>query len=277
LTANLDELVADVKPHLTESMSRMDSISAKLDSVLTQTNQLMASLNNGKGPVGALLNDEQMKTDVKTTVASLRKAADSAADTLGRINQFRVYWNYDWRYQNSIHTSRSDFGLKIVPREGRYYYLGVENVGNVSNAVRAGDYEKLNTVDALLGFDWKYLDLGAGVIRSSGGVRVTVTPFANNPLLGRWSVFGQGLDFGRNITVNGYHFTHPEYDFGTMVRLHRLIGVGARVEDVSEDKRFHTWVNVNFEDKDIAYLFGLATFGFAGTRARTKSSNSSSP
>ena len=276
LTANLDELVADIKPHLTEAMSRMDSISAKLDSVLTQTNQLMTSLNSGKGPIGALLNDEQMKTDVKVTVNSLRKAADNASDTLSRLNQFRVYWNYDWRYENTIRTSRSDIGLKIVPRDGRYYYLGISNVGNPSNSIKARDYVKENTVDGLLGFDWRYVDLGAGVIRSAGGARVTLTPFADNPLLKRVSVFGQAYDFGRDRTVNGHHFTHAEYDFGTMVRLHRLIGIGARVEDVAETKRFQTWINVNFEDRDISYLFGLATFGAAGTKARSKNNSSSS-
>lgn len=274
LTANLDEMVADIKPHMTDAMSRVDSISAKLDSLLSQTNQLMTSLNSGKGPVGALLNDESMKTDVKETVASLRKAADSASDVLGRVNQFRVFWNYDYRYDTIARTGYSDVGLRIQPRDNHYYYVGVSNLGNLNNAVHQRDYVKYNTVDALLGWDWRYVDLGAGVIRSAGGARVAVTPLADNPIGQRWSLFAQAYNFGRDYTVNGHHFTHPEYDFGTLVRLHRVIGLGARVEDVQETKRFMSWINVNFEDKDIAYLFGLATFGAAGTKGRSKSGDS---
>ena len=274
LTANLDEMVSDIRPHMTDAMARVDGISAKLDQVLSQTNTLLASLNSGKGPVGALLNDESMKTDVKETVASLRKAADSASDALGRINQFRVFWNYDWRYDSIPRIGYSDVGLKIVPRDGRYYYGGVSNLGNTSNAVRNRDYVHYNTIDALLGWDWRYADLGVGVLRSGGGARLTVTPFADDPLGQRFSLVAQAYDFGRDRVINGRHFTHPEIDFGAMFRPHRILGLGARVEDVQETKRFMTWVNVNFEDKDVAYLFGLATFGAAGTKGRSKSGSS---
>jgi len=161
--------------------------------------------------------------------------------------------------------------LKIVPRDGRYYYGGVSNLGNDSNNRRAGDYVHYNTVDALLGWDWRYADLAVGVLRSAGGARLTLTPLADHPIGQRFSFFAQAYDFGRDRVVNGRHFTHPEYDFGAMARPHRLVGVGVRIEDVQETKRYQSWVNVNFEDKDVAYLFGLATFGAAGTKGRSKS------
>ncbi len=275
LTANLDELVADTKPQITSALGRLDSITAKLDSVLAKTNEMMAAINQSKGPVGALLHDEKMKNDVKETMSSLKEAAGTAKDVLGRMTQFRVYWNYDWRYEHAIRASRTDLGLKISPREGRYYYLGGSNIANTSDEPRAGDFTKKNTVDAMLGWTGDTIgtrwDLGIGVIRSGGGARVTLTPAAEHPVWGRFSVTAQAYDFGRSRTVNGHKYTKPAYDVGAQVRLHRVVGVGARVEDLSDTKRGQTWVNVSFEDKDIAYLFGMVTFGAAGTRGRSKS------
>lgn len=270
LTANLDEMIGDVKPGVTEAMNRMDAITAKLDAILAKTDAMMEAINSSKGPVGAMLHDEKMKEDVQETVSSLKDVAGTARDMLGRINQFRVYWNYDWRYEHAIRTSRGDIGLKIVPREGRYYYLGGSNLGNISDLPRGTDYVRKNTVDALLGFVWGGWDLGVGVIRSGGGAKATWTPVPGDSAWGRLSLFAQGYDFGRNRTIEGRRFTHPEYDFGAMVRLHRMVGLGARLEDVQETRRYQTWINVNFEDRDIAYLLGMASFGAAGTRGRSK-------
>ena len=191
-----------------------------------------------------------------------------AKDVFGRITQFRAWWNLDWRYEHAIRTTRADVGLKIAPREGRYYYIGGSNLANLSDASTHGtDYVEKNRVDALLGFVRGPVDLGVGVIRSGGGVRLTVT----EPWWKRVSVLVQGYDFGRDRVVSGRHFAHPEYDFGIMARITRIFGLGARVEDVQELKSYQTTAKVMFEDQDVAYLFGLASFGAAGTKGRSKS------
>lgn len=263
LTADLSEMVADTKPQMTRTMDRMDAISAKLDSIL-------ASIDQGKGAVGALLNDEKMKTDIQETVADARTAVGDVKEVLSNLTKFKIYWNYDYRYEHSISQARGDLGIRIQPRPDRYYYLGGANLGNESDAPHARDYQKKNRIDALLGFQWGGVDLGVGVLRSGGGGRLTVTPFKGDPLLGRLSVFGQAYDFGRDRVVQGRRQDAPQYDVGAMVRLHRLIGVGVRAEDLAEVTRVQSWVNVTFEDKDIAHLFGLASFGAAGSRGRSK-------
>ena len=56
-----------------------------------------------------------------------------------------------------------------------------------------------------------------------------------------------------------------------MGRINSYVGVGARVEELATTKRYQSWINVQWEDKDLAYLFGLASFGAAGTKGRSKS------
>jgi len=274
MTANLNDLIETTRPQLERSMARADEITKKLDALLEKSNQMMAGLSTSKGAVGALLHDEKMKEDVKETIASVKETAATAKDVFGRINQFRVYWNYDWRYEHAIRSSRADLGLKISPREGRYYYLGGANLGNeVDQPVNARhtDFQQKNRIDALLGWEKGPLDVAVGVIRSGGGARVTVTPFHQHKQGKRFSAFAQAYDFGRNRIVSGRRMDSANVDVGIMARLHRFIGIGARVEDLQEVSRYQSWVNVSFEDKDIAYLFGMVSFGAAGSRGRSKS------
>lgn len=276
MTANLNDLIATTKPDLEKAMGRADDITKKLDDLLAQSNQMMTGLATSQGAVGTLLHDPVVKEQLKQTIADVKDAAATAKDTLSRINQFRVYWNYDWRYETAIHTARSDIGLKIVPRDGHYYYGGLENLSNPSDApVSNKDYEQPNKVDGLLGFFSPWYDLGVGAIRSAGGARLTLTPFYQDPIGKRFSFMVQAYDFGRNRTVDSKLLNKPEYDMGLIAHINRFFGIGGRVEDLAEASRFETWLNVSFEDKDIAYLFGLATFGAAGTKGRSK--NSSDP
>ncbi len=272
MTANLNDLIETTKPKLTRALDRSDDITYKLDALLAKSNVMMASLNSSSGTIGALLNDQQIKDDMKETVASVKEAAGTAKDVFGRITQFRVFWNYDWRYEHAVRTSRVDLGLKISPREGRYYYVGGSNLANISDQKRGSktDYARPNQVDALIGLEKDWYDVGFGVIRSGGGARVTLTPFHKDPILGRFSVVAQGHDFGRNRIIEGRRFSKPAYDLGAQIKVSKHLSVGGRVEDIAEVPRYQTWLKIMFEDTDIAYLFGMVSFGAAGTSGRSK-------
>ncbi|OGS40999.1 MAG: hypothetical protein A2506_09715 [Elusimicrobia bacterium RIFOXYD12_FULL_66_9] len=272
MTANLNDLIETTKPKLERAMERTDGITEKLDSLLAKSNLMMAGLSTDKGAVGALLHDEKVKEDVKETIASVKEAASTAKDVFGRITQFRVFWNYDWRYEHMVRTSRVDIGLKIYPRPGKYYYVGGSNLANISDEKRvpSKDYVQPNKADALLGWEKGPLDFAVGVIRSAGGARVTLTPFYKDPFWGRLSVMGQGYDFSRNRTVEGRRFTKAQFDAGLIAKVHKYVSIGGRVEDIQEVPRYQTWAKVMFEDDDIAYLFGMVSFGAAGSKGRSK-------
>ncbi|MDE2490496.1 MAG: MCE family protein [Elusimicrobia bacterium] len=272
MTANLNDLIATTKPRMEKAMDRTDDITKKLDDLLAKSNQTMAALATDQGTVGALLHDKKMKEDVKETIASVKDAAATAKNVFGRINQFHLYWNYDWRYDSFARTSHSDAGMKIVPRGHHYYYVGASNVANLNDQPRGRqpDYSQPNRVDALLGFNYGAWDWAFGSIRSAGGARMTYTPFVGDPFWGRFSVTAQAYDFGRNRIIAGKRFDKPDYDAGLIARVNKYVRIGGRVEDIQETARYMTWANIMFEDKDAAYLFGLATFGAAGTKGRSK-------
>jgi len=274
LTANLNDLITTTKPRLEKAIGRSDDITQKLDDLLAKSNTVMAGLATDKGVVGALIHDEKVKEDVKETITSVKDVAETAKDVFGRINQFRIYWNYDWRYDSLAATSHSDVGLFIYPRENHYYYVGGSNLANISDQPKSGhqpDYTQPNRIDGLIGWQNGPFDAAIGVIRSAGGARVTYTPFYKDPQWSRLSFVAQGYDFGRNRNIEGVQFNKPEFDAGAIVKVQKYVSIGARVEDISQEPRFMTWAKVMWEDKDLAYLFGLATFGAAGAKGRSKS------
>ena len=264
-TQTMNELLADTKPRVTEALNRMDGITDKLDQLLGKSNEVMAKVNGSTGTVGTLLSDKRMADDVKATVHDLRDAAGSAKDLLGGISRFRVFWNYDSRYEPVAKASRGDVGLKIQPQDWRYYYAGVSNVSNPSDIPKGPDFERKNTIDARLGWQkedrW---DAYVGLIRGAGGVGIKFKPLPETPVMNRVWLLAEASDFLRNRVVNGRTFDSPEYDAGVMVQLHRIVSLGVRWQDIAQTTRFEAAANIAFEDKDIAYLLGLMTFGAAG-------------
>lgn len=260
ITANVNDLVANSQPHAEKVVERLDSITAKLDAMLDKTDAIVDKVNRGEGVAGALVSDQKMKADVTEAVSNIRDASVSVKEALGRVGGFRTYLKWDYKYEPNAHSSKNNFGIKIYPREKRYYYLGAANMINTKDTARGVDYEVMNTVDAQLGWEVGNFDLYAGVLRGSGGAGARWAPFLNS----RWDRIAflvEGSEFTRNRDIKGRLFNKPRYDAGVEAKVNKYISAGARLNDMLETKRLNLTTRLIFEDKDIAYLFGFASLG----------------
>lgn len=260
VTGNLNDLVANSQPHAENAVARLDTITAKLDAMLDKTDAILEKVDKGEGVAGALVSDKQMKADVSEAISNIRDASVSVKSALGRVGGFRTYLKWDYKYEPVSRSSKNNFGVKIYPREGRYYYLGGANMINVKDSIRATDYETLNTVDAMLGWEVGRFDLYAGVLRGSGGAGARWRPFLNSKW-DRLAFFAEGSEFSRDRRIKGRGFNSPRYDAGVDLRLNKYVEAGVRLNDMAETKRVNYTARVLFEDKDIAYLFGFASLG----------------
>lgn len=260
ITANLNDLVANSQPHAEKTMKQLDSITARLDKILVQTDEIVGKVNRGDGVAGALVGDAKMKTDVSEAITNLKDASASVKTALNRMGGFHTYLKWDYKYEPAARSSKNDFGVRIYPREGRYYYLGGANMINTKDTAMGTDYEVLNTVDAQLGWEVGSFDLYAGVLRGSGGSGVRWRPFYNSKW-DRLTVLFEGSEFTRNRKIKDRHFNDARYDAGVDVKFNKYISAGVRLNDMLETKRVDYTTRVYFEDKDIAYLFGFATLG----------------
>lgn len=260
ITANVNDLVANSQPHAEKALERMDSITARLDEVLRKTDEIVDKVNRGDGVAGALVSDAKMKENVSEAITNLKDASASVKEALNKVGGFRTYLKWDYKYEPLAKGSKNDFGVKISPREGRYYYLGAANMMNTKDVAKGTDYEVMNTVDARLGWEIRAFDLYAGVIRGSGGAGARWRPFFNSKW-DRFTLFAEGSEFGRNRSIKGRSFNDPRYDVGAEVAVNKYVAAGLRVNDLAETKRVNYTAKVLFEDKDIAYLFGFAALG----------------
>ena len=261
VTGNVNELVSNAQPHAEKIMERMDSITAKLDAMLTKTDAIAGKMARGDGVAGALISDQKMKTEVSSSITNLRDASASVKDVLGRVSGFRTYLRWDYKYEPAADSPRNNFGLKIYPRAGRYYYLGAANMVNTRDIAKGADYETLNSVDAQLGWDVDAFDLYAGVLRGSGGFGLRWKPFYQNPEWDRISAMVEASEFTRNRAIKGRNFNDPRYDAGVDVVINKYISAGLRLNDMAETKRLNYVTRLVFEDKDISYLLGFASLG----------------
>ena len=270
VTDGLNKMVTDAEPHTEKLAERLDDITIKLDSVLTKADAMMVKLSNEEGVAGALVSDKKMKEDLSASLNNLKDATASAKETLARVSSFRTYWNVETKYEPLAHGSKSDLGVKIYPREGRYYYLGGSNIMNTKDHTRGTSYETANTIDALLGWEVKGFEFYGGALHGNGGAGVKYRPFYYDPKWDRVRFLAEASEFGRRRDIKGRYFDTPRYDAGVEFIINRYAAAGVRVNDLAEVKRVNYTAHVMFEDKDIAYLLGLATLSSIGAKAQVK-------
>ena len=154
-------------------------------------------------------------------------------------------------------------GLRIEPRPNKFYEIMGQNLRtNGSSQISAEDFERPNTITALIGRHWGAFTGALGVIQSRAGVEARVRPFQDTevPVMNRLELMGQGFDFGRNSIINGRHFTNPDYTAGARIKINNWLTAGMQAEDIAETTNWNGVLSVSFEDKDIAYLLGFVSF-----------------
>lgn len=259
LSANLNQMVATLRPYMTRTMQNLDSASVRLDDLMAKADALITSINEGEGVIGSLIKDPQMKEDVKESVSDLKTTMAEVKTFVGKMSRFQVYWDYDYFYMPDSRVSSSDLALEIFPSSGyTFYRVGMANIGNEDDRLDSKDYMERNKFDVRLGLYNDWAKLSAGLIRGAGGVALEVKPFYQTDFLDRFTLTGEFYDWGRDRTINGRDFNKPNLSYGVDFRFNRFFSVGAWMRDALETHDVAVKANVSFNDQDISSFFGLA-------------------
>lgn len=252
LSANLNQLVVQMRPYLSRSAQNLDEVLAKADS-------LMDSLEKSEGVIGSLINDPQMKADVQSSMKDLKETMGEVKTFVGKMSRFRVYWDYDFFYMPEPALATSDLALEIYPSSGyTFYRAGIANIGNEDDALDSQDYLEKNQFDVRFGLYNKWATVSAGLIRGAGGVALELKPFYDKDFWDRFTFTGEFSDWGRDRVINGRLFNKPNLTYGVDFRFNRYFSVGAWARDALETNNFAIKANVSFNDQDISSFFGLA-------------------
>lgn len=259
LSANLNQLVAQMKPYLSRSVQNLDVASARLNDLMAKADSLMTSLEQGEGVIGSLIKDPQMKEDVKSSVKDLKETMGEVKTFVGKMSRFRVYWDYDFFYMPGPALATSDLALEIYPSSGyTFYRAGIANIGNEDDKLDSKDYLEKNKFDVRFGLYNQWATVSAGLIRGAGGVALELKPFYDREFLERFTFTGEFSDWGRDRMINGRLFNKPNLSYGVDFRFNRFFSVGAWARDALETNDFAVKANISFNDQDISSFFGLA-------------------
>ncbi|MDA8169763.1 MAG: MlaD family protein [Nitrospiraceae bacterium] len=108
---NIKNTTSDIKDMVSENKQNIDNIIKKAD-------KITANLSEGKGTLGKLLTDESLYKNVNKGIENLN-------ETLGAINRFRVFLDFQGQYLTKAHDTRGRFLLTLQPRPDKYYIIGV--------------------------------------------------------------------------------------------------------------------------------------------------------
>jgi len=259
LTNNLKAFTGDLADISGEKKQDLKVVIDNLKNITTKLDVVMTKISKGEGTIGALVNDEETAKNVKSAVASINDTAKSAKSVFGRITSIDTYWDYRYRYSSEDDEGRSDGGIYFVPRKGKFYYLGVSNMGVVPENEKHTEFERKNRFNGLIGASLGPLTGFAGVMRARGGVGMKFRPLWK---LKDWSdkfeLTAEAMDFSRERTVNGQLLDRAFVAAGAQFALTRWLWVGVRGEDLLERSDLQSYVNIVLKDEDLTYLLGLA-------------------
>lgn len=253
IATRIDDLTGSVsKEEVREIVANFKTISQKLDTTLTSLNNLAVKIEGGQGTLGKLITDEEMASDVKGTVSSLKDASEEAKKILARVSNFKTCWEYNLRYNETDSLTRNDFGIRIRPRPDKFYYIAVNNIKGENSGTKydAGD-QRYNSITATMGRDFGAVTLRGGLIRTTGGFGAAWRPLAHNNRLELGTEF---FRFGRKVNGKSKVWINAE----TSYKFTDWLFLKVNYEDILEQKSVNATMNLSIEDDDIAYFLGLA-------------------
>ncbi len=267
--AGVSDAVEGFRPKIDGGLDQVNRVVAKLDDAAADIRDITDRVNRGEGTVGKLLNDAE-------TAHKIDSALEGVNTVLRQVKELRTSIVYRGEYRfNETNVDRlvpddspggikSFFGLRIQPKEDKYYQFDIVNdprgklnterevvrdlqTGEVLRDRRTQTYEDQVVFNAQIAKRFHALTLRGGLLHNSGGVGADyaiVDPHIQ--------VSVEAYDFLRetNPVLRGY------IDFNFFD--HLFFSVGA--EDIinrSREPLYFAGGGLRFDDEDLKLL--LAT------------------
>jgi phospholipid/cholesterol/gamma-HCH transport system substrate-binding protein len=177
ITENLDEVFGDDSENGFKQTAKR--VMARLDNSMKNIDEISTRINEGKGTIGKLINDEEMVDSLDAAVTTYGNLADV-------FNKTDLSIEANSNYLERINKTRTYFGVRLQPALDRFYELGLVSTpdgpeyekttttvtdGNTPVVVNEKTvYENKYKITALFGKNFYNFGIKAGVIQNTGGV-----------------------------------------------------------------------------------------------------------
>lgn len=260
---NFNKFSTDLAEVTSQNKEDIRNIVLEMKKVSMQLDEFMTKINKGKGTIGTLVNDEEMATELKQTVSSIKTTVEQLQTTFGKVNRLEIDWEYMFRYDTRAEKSHNDFGIRFRPNPNKFYYLGISNIAN-SKDVLPEDRESINKLDALIGFRSKHFEVYGGAIRSTGGIGAGYSPY--NPIADKY----RKLYFNVEIFDTNSQTTDKKSNItaGARLGVFHWLYIGAQAENITSNTSWMPYIKLKITDQDISSLFGVAAIAATGSSTK---------
>ena len=226
---------ADAGPEGEQTLAELGKTVQDLNRSMKAVANILEEVDRGEGTVGKIFGDEEMAT-------KLGEAVESASATVKMLTSLETHVDLGSWYNFQRQKARGNLGLRIRPREGKYYMLEmVSDWGGTERAVqtttdesgsRTTIYEQDNTVRITAMFAKEYLgflELRAGLIENSGGLGANLVFWDR-----RFELRSDLFDFGRPANELEGSLITALPRWRTLLRMEPLPGIyiTAGIDDV---------------------------------------------
>ena len=261
LLTKLDKIVTENRPDLRETIKNAKESTKKLSKTLDYVESISKKIDEGKGTIGMLVNDEKIGKHLDDTLVSFKNAMDAATDYLSAYKNTGVYLGFKSEYMFDVDDSKSYFTIDIVPNNHRYYQVQI--IDSPYGKVKENSFEHIITNDdgtirdhytetvisnrdalkfsATIGQQFGDFLIKVGMIESKGGFGLSYMP--------------KGFDGKLSFTIDAWDFSRendldPHVKVFARYRFYRDFFLTAGADDVLESdySQYFLGIGIRFRD-----------------------------
>lgn len=264
---NFEHFSSDLYDITSKNKEDIRNIILELKKVSENINNIVNKIDDGNGTLATLINDEEMAKELKDTVSEVKTAVESIQEFTTRAKRLEIDWEYMGRFDTRNDRYRNDFGIRFRPNNHKFYYLGISNIADTHREKDTLEREKMNKLDALIGFRSENFEIYGGALRSKGGIGIGWSPFNKIYSSYRKLYFNvEGLFRTETADPNDPDRDKPNVIIGTRLGIFNWCYVGVQVEDTLTRTTFVPYIKIKITDEDLAALFGVAGIAAATSK-----------
>lgn len=128
-TASVDKLLINNHDNIDGSLKNLKEITDKVNSTMDEIEKITNDINEGKGTLGMLINDNQTKNDIKKVVSGVSSFfGDESEDNYDRMSLYATI-GADYLFDGkSVNTGRGYAQASFYTDPRNFYLIGVSNI-----------------------------------------------------------------------------------------------------------------------------------------------------
>ncbi|OGL42107.1 MAG: hypothetical protein A2161_19695 [Candidatus Schekmanbacteria bacterium RBG_13_48_7] len=204
ISDQLDGILSRRSEDIDTSLGNIKELTQKLKEILETVEKVVKKIDEGKGTVGKLINDENVYNELKSSMKTLDTSLKNTKGIFSLFRSIRGNVGISGEYLEQHEKVKSYFGVSVVNKSGvlldlqivdnPIQYFNAENAHFSDSDMKERQFKVNQEIlfSLQVGKQWKGLRFRGGIIESSGGLGFDYSMFKE-----RFRFFVDGWDWNR--------------------------------------------------------------------------------